>query len=458
MRYWILFSVLILVFSATSCSDDDFNSSPNVQLVFSSDTLSFDTLFTGIASATLQVKVYNKNSNNVLIRNIELGQKEESKFRLNINGIAKNCIQDVELRAKDSLYIFVETTPESGNRDLPFLIKDSIVFELGEKEQDIKLRAWGQDVHLLKDQSLRTQTWTGLRPYLVYGKLVVEENETLTIEPGTSIFFHRNAGLEVKGTLKVEGNLEFPVSMQGDRLEDLYEDVPGQWEGVKFLSGSRKNQISHLLLKNAKYGLVLESDSPDQIIDMDLSCARIMNMTNQGVKMKNAALVGNNLLLANCGKQLLQIEETGSVEVYHSTFANYWGLSFRAVAAVDLDLQSGEAGKVKMGNCIIYGNSGNELVFGGLADAGSWSFDNCLIRNESGNLPVDSDIFKNCLFNEAPLFVDNTGLDYRLLVNSSAVDAGNQPIGSLFPFDLMGTNRTLDVAPDIGAFEYVEEE
>lgn len=42
-------------------------------------------------------------------------------------------------------------------------------------------------------------------PVVVYGGIRVDSAATLTIAPGTQLYFHENAGLQVFGSLKIEG-------------------------------------------------------------------------------------------------------------------------------------------------------------------------------------------------------------------------------------------------------------
>ena len=68
----------------------------------------------------------------------------------------------------------------------------------------------------------------------MYGRIIVETGCQLTIEPGTNIYGHDGSGIWVRGgTLIAQGNLDNPIVFQGDRLDDLYDDEPGQW-GLSF--------------------------------------------------------------------------------------------------------------------------------------------------------------------------------------------------------------------------------
>ena len=70
-RVAFLFSLilcLVLGFSFTSCVDEnEYTNSPAVELKFSADTLTFDTVFTTISSITQTLMVYNHENQLVLL-------------------------------------------------------------------------------------------------------------------------------------------------------------------------------------------------------------------------------------------------------------------------------------------------------------------------------------------------------------------------------------------------------
>ena len=67
----ILF-VIALQFISCEGLDEDYATNPNLRLSFSVDTLSFDTVFTNIGSATKSFMIYNHNDKPLLISNILL--------------------------------------------------------------------------------------------------------------------------------------------------------------------------------------------------------------------------------------------------------------------------------------------------------------------------------------------------------------------------------------------------
>jgi hypothetical protein len=162
-------------------------SSPDAQLQFSLDTITFDTIFTTIGSTTQRFTVRNPYEEDVLISRVRLGGGDFSNFRLNVNGIVGNEIYDLEVAARDSIYIFVEVTIDPNGENLPMVVQDSIEFTTNTNFQDVKLIAYGQDFTLIKGEMLETQTWTAEKPYLVYDYAYVDSTSTLTIEPGARV-------------------------------------------------------------------------------------------------------------------------------------------------------------------------------------------------------------------------------------------------------------------------------
>lgn len=112
---------------------------------------------------------------------------------MNVDGIPTRDIHDVEILEKDSLYIFIEATLNSNEQDSILLIQDSIVFEFNSNVQDVDLLAWGQDVHFLDGETIKTETWTSEKPYLIYNSILIDSNETLSIDAGVTIYFHKGS-------------------------------------------------------------------------------------------------------------------------------------------------------------------------------------------------------------------------------------------------------------------------
>ncbi len=134
--YLILF-LLLGIFLLFSCSNElSFRQVNLNELSFSKDTIYLDTVFTNIGSSTYTLKVYNKTKDDIQIPNIYLENGESSNFRLNVDGISGKNFNNVEILARDSMYVFIETTVDIktlSDNETQFLYEDKIKFsDVGE--------------------------------------------------------------------------------------------------------------------------------------------------------------------------------------------------------------------------------------------------------------------------------------------------------------------------------------
>lgn len=467
---------LLAVVLFFSCEDEKYVTSSDAKLVFSEDTVRFDTIFTTIGSATQHFKVYNPYSQAVLITSIRLAGNEDSKFRLNINGIPTDEVLDVPIPANDSIYIFVEVTIDPSGENQPLIERDSIEFVLNNNLQKVMLEAWGQDITIIKDPVSSDTEWTAEKPYLVYANTLVDSKVKLTIGPGTRVYFHKNTGLYVKGQLLVNGTFEKPVVFQADRLEEEYEDVPDQWNGIFLYSGSHDNLLNFAEIKNANIGLQVGNIENDGYASVSIQNTKIYNHSYAGIFAMKSKISAYNTLIYNCGYYAAALLIGGEYEFYQSTIANYWGGYSRSRSTSSLMISdhviveqsngssvtyTGDLDKAYFANSIITGNivTGNEVELVRLGEpAFNYRFENCLLQLADTFNVTSQKHFLNILKNGNPRFVDPyVEMDFQLDTLSDAKDAGSSEIGVLFPYDLLNQNRTKDAAPDLGAYERMEE-
>ena len=147
-KLFSLFLNIIIIVFWSSCRDDFNFNVTETQLNFSKDTVYLDTVFTNIGSSTYNLKVYNNSNENILIPSINLENGQNSYYRLNVDGLygnqnnSNNYFENIELLAKDSLFVFIETTiditnfPNESNQ---FLYTDKIKFNTGYNSQTVDL-------------------------------------------------------------------------------------------------------------------------------------------------------------------------------------------------------------------------------------------------------------------------------------------------------------------------------
>jgi len=141
-KYLVLITLLTWSLFTTSCRKDELLTSGDVQLRFSTDTLMYDTIFETIGSVTKNLRIYNDYDQPINISNIRLAGGNSSFFRMNVNGLPGRSFDNIELRAGDSLWIFVEITKDTTSQILPYIIQDSIVFETNGRRQDVEKNNW----------------------------------------------------------------------------------------------------------------------------------------------------------------------------------------------------------------------------------------------------------------------------------------------------------------------------
>ena len=182
----------------TSCIDDDFTTNPSHVLAFSTDTVAFDTVFTTIGTSTRSFRIYNRNKKSLNISSIKLADAEHSGFHINVDGMSGDNFTNVEIRGKDSLYVFVEANIDPTNQDNPIFIVDSIVFVTNGVQQDVKLTAYGQDVIIKRGETFTTDTHLcPLTPHI--GSFYLEELHALRIAQPLAALLPYGCGIPLAG-------------------------------------------------------------------------------------------------------------------------------------------------------------------------------------------------------------------------------------------------------------------
>ena len=464
---FLLFILLITIAGvSSSCKKSNFLSKGN--LSFSVDTLVFDTVFTTIGSTTQQFKIYNKEKKTVNIEEIELMGGVNSPFSMNIDGDIGTTLTDIEIEGEDSLFAFIEVTLNINSQTLPMIIEDSIRFRTNGVDQYVKLAVWGQDMyyHYSNFQSgilsLEEGTWPNDKPHVIYGAAIIDSAKTLNIQAGTHIYLHKNALLyNYKGTLNINGALGNEVTFQGDRLEALYDDVPGQYYGIYFQE-ARPSVIDYAIIKNGTSGVHLYSkDALASGYTLTMTNTIIENNARYGVFIYSGAKVkAENCLITKNGNHALLVLEGGDFFFNHCNLLGY-GTGDAATPAVGISnfyndytnnvTNIGSINEGKIYNSVIYGNQTSEIVFDTIPDAAiTLSFDirNCLIKRTP---EATDNYYLNIFWNNNPLFDDVTNDDY-LFPASSVLNNNANPFFQPTPnLDIKGLPR--GASPDIGAYE-----
>jgi len=464
--YKYIIIVLSIVLLLTNCVKEEYNNDTSASVTFSTDTIFFDTVFTNIGSTTAYITIHNPYDDFLKINSIGLGKGSSSMYRINVNGNSSDLVRNIELAPKDSLYIMVEITVNPNDRNSPFVVQDSIVCDINGKKQDIKLIAWGQNAHYIDGRyngHIQTTTWTADKPYLIYNSMMVDSLHKLTIEAGTKIYLHKDSYIIAKGQLDIQGTFEEPVIIQGDRLEESYQDIPGQWGNIILADGSGTHYIKWAEIRNGIIGIQL-GGLTGQAPALLLENSKIENMNYAGLFSLASTLVAKNTLVSNCGFYGMALLAGGSYQFQHCSFVNYWTYTNRSEPTVivsnNFTTSSGQfvgnLVQADFSNCIVYGDKDNELLFSNDAAADfNYLFENSLIKVDD-NFELNEDHFVDVIKNKDPLFINPYHLDFMLDTLSPALNIGKVSVAESAEFDLNNKSHLINNLPDAGAYERID--
>lgn len=486
-----------ILFSFCSCRSDFDTVASTGDLAFSKDTVYLDTVFTNLSSSTYSLKVYNHSKNDISIPLIKFNKGLNSKYRMSIDGAQGNqgkMFENVTLLAKDSLYIFIETTVKSDNTTpAEFLYTDQIEFDSGANLQKVELVTLVQDAILLypnRNADGTTETlpignekisgfyldksdpihgnelhFTNKKAYVIYGYAAVPEGETVTFDAGSRVYFHANSGLiisknssiHVDGTKSATDKLENEVIFSSDRQQPDFAYIPGQWGTVWLQEGTANNKIQNLTVKNATVGLLIESNKGTAL---PIKNTQIYNCTHYGIQAKNALIEGENIVINYTGQASLACTYGGNYKFTHCTFNNNWS-SPEQLAVYISNYSAGATPEIKnltqatFSNCIIYGSYSNEMLLNKKPEAlFNYQFNNCLIKSNKNKeadylFETDPVHYNAIILNKDPKFFNPNINNFNIDNTSSAFAKGNSTY--LIPLDILGISRTLP--PDLGAYQ-----
>ena len=227
MKRFLLLNILLPLLTICSCTDDwKFSTDSGYVLGFSVDTVRFDTVFTGVASASAEFRIYNRNDVGLRFDAL-MGSGAASPFRMNLDGEGGAVISGLEIPAGDSLFCFVSVNIPSTDDPSLFHAFDSIRFVMESGNvQCVRLSAFGQNAVRIRGRRIGSDTvLTARLPYIIYDSLSVAPGATLTLQPGVQFYFHRGAVLDIQGRIIARGSADSMIVMRGDRLIVASDEV-----------------------------------------------------------------------------------------------------------------------------------------------------------------------------------------------------------------------------------------
>lgn len=492
-----LFFIGILI-SICSCRSDFETVASTGDLTFSKDTIYLDTVFTNIGSSTYRLKVYNHSKNDINIPTIQLGKGLNSKYRMTVDGMQGTegkLFSNVTLLAKDSLYIFIETTAAIADANpTDFLYTDQIEFDSGTNLQKVELVTLIKDAVFLYPKRFADGTtetlpiddqqidsfyldendpingneliFTNKKPYVIYGYAAVPTGKTAVFDAGCRVYFHANSGLivannasiNINGEKSTTANLEKEVIFEGDRLEPEYDYVPGQWGAIWLSNGSTNNVINHLTIKNATIGLLIQNNDGTTV---SIKNTQIYDSSTYGILAQTGKIVGENIAINSAGLASLACSYGGDYKFTHCTFNNNWNSSSQLAVSIDNSIsgampETKDLTQATFNNCIIYGSYTNEIAIN-KSGTGTfeYQFNNCLLKfdgsttNSTYQFATDPIHYNGIILNQNPKFF-NVNLNKLNIDDTSGAFAKGSSV-YLIPLDILENTRT--TPPDLGAYQ-----
>ena len=486
--FLVTFFVLSCFWQCTK--QDDFLTKAEAKLQISTDTLRCDTVFSQLGSATYQFRLINTHSQPIKISRIYIPETtKKSFFNLNIDGIAGNDQGNIEIPAKDSIYVFVRVTidPNQPLSVSPFVINEEILLETNGNLQRVVLEAWGQNANYLPNRfsagtlslltcDLNNLTWDDPKPYVIYGALLIDSC-TLIIPPGARIYIHgglaRNSNRELyrdgiiymlpQGKIKVAGTADKPVVIQGDRLEPDFKDVAGQWAGIIIGPGSTDNVIQFAEIKNSTVGVRVDSAA-----SLTIRQTKIYNTSGAAIQGQQATIRAENCLFYNNASNSVALNYGGDYDFKYCTVASYGAAAASlyfsntlCLAQFCTEFRTAQL-YANFKNCIFFGSRKDQIEpFNRIPLLApndlNYRFENCLFRVEELLTKGDFTNFLNycnpqCINGSgtSKVFKDPNKDDYSLDSLSVGIEKAAPIVG--ITTDLLGKPRDA-TKPDVGCLE-----
>lgn len=447
-----------------SCRKDSFITSADARVTITADTLKYDTVFVTAGSTYRTFKIINENNQKIRLSSLKLMGGAGSVFKMNVDGTPGTQFSNIEIGANDSLYVFAQVNVNPSAANLPFILRDSIEVSFNGNKRLVQLEAWGQNAHFFRDKVVAVnETWNNDLPYVLLGSLLINANQTLTINKGCRIYVHADAPIVVNGSLVVNGLKDTAdrVYFRGDRLDEPYRDYPASWPGIFFQPGSKDNVFTYADIRNAYQAVALQDPSPNANPKLILNECVIDNAYDAGIISLNSSVRARNCLVSNCGKNLFLVKG-GDYQFTHCTVVTYANrfIDHRDPVLVVSNFISVNNTPVTANlnavfrNCIFWGENGlvnDEVV---VAKSGATTFNVNFDYNLWKVQTIPANITSNQLINnQSPQFDSvNTSrnyYDFRLKASSPALNKG---INAGIATDLDGKPRPVGL-PDLGCFE-----
>ncbi|SUX47666.1 hypothetical protein [Chryseobacterium indoltheticum] len=462
----LLFFSFWMLFLAISCDKDDISfDAPSQELSFSRDTVFCDTVYHQVRSETYVVKVFNNEDKDVMIPRISLEKGAASLYKINVDGKTGHDFQNVPLRKKDSLYIFVEIAPQATGPEA--IAEDRVLFTTGAGQQHVTLFSVVQDAEFfIKTPSnpnviASDATWSNNKAKIIYGDLTLDPGVNLNVQAGTKIYFHKNSGMKVSSgaTLNINGTADNQVIIRGDRNDSYYDTIPRNWNSIKMEAASVLN-MNHTRLFGGTRGLEMTET------DATISNSFIHTFQEYGIYSVRSNINAKNLVMNNCGEACVGIFKGGVYDFVHSTIVNYSEVLSQFTrdgiyATNEFKKENGQPDPgslhINIRNSIIYSDRDNSLTLNQVpGQLLNFTIQNSLLKYSgisAAGFDFTSSSVVQSIKNQDPRFMNYFAakMNLRVKADSPAKNKGDVTVANTVPTDIVNVSRT--TSPTLGAYQ-----
>ena len=466
-----------------SCSKDQIATKGS--LSFSTDTLTFDTVFTTLGSTTRYFKVRNTLSQTIRISEIKLMQLSGTQFRIAVDGDTGIDFKNIDIPAHDSIYVFAEVTVNPNNINNPFVITDQIQFVTNGTSQIVTLEAMGQNAYYHINEHIKgVKNWMNDKPHIVVSRngglpfLAIDTGATLNLPARCQIYMAAGAVITVDGTLQSANGLTWADSIvfQGIRREASYKDKPGQWLGITY-SRIAKVNLNHTIINESTVG-ISDEHVLNIIYGVRITTSNIQHYATDNTPtvtldrciIKNSgstamAAFQTNLTATNClfyaagGSMILGVG--GTYNLSYCTIANVYNryidhknqslAIISGIQDIDKTFVGPYTTNSTITNTVVYGTLDNELLYSGSSSNNVVNFKYSLLKENIDSFHLFQATDNNCIFNTNPQFKSEYYSNFQPDSTTSPLWGAGTPVAGV-SVDLFDYNRP--TPPGIGAIEW----
>ncbi len=158
----------------------------------------------------------------------------------------------------------------------------------------------------------------------IYQGMTITSGATLTVKPGTTLYFATGTGIIVDGgKLDIQGTALDPVILTSENDQSGKTPQPGDWEGIVIKGAANTSTLRHVFVKYGK-GVTLDGSSPT------IQAISSLYNAEAGLKLINGAAVSMSDALIMYNEIGIVTADTSQLTINNSVIK--WNVSSNAVA------------------------------------------------------------------------------------------------------------------------------